>query len=107
MKTLNVKVKRYIPERGTYETETHPVPYEKDMSLLMALQYLYEEKDIHFRHSCDVGLCAICLMKVNGKPRLACKEIIERPDEIVVVEPMETFPALRDLVVSMEKKGKE
>ncbi len=104
MDMLTVKVKRYKPEKGGFDLETFQVPYEKDMSLLMALEYLYEEKAVHFRHSCDVGLCAICLVKVNGKNRMACKEIIERTDEVLVVEPIETFPPIRDLVVTLEKK---
>jgi succinate dehydrogenase/fumarate reductase-like Fe-S protein len=107
MEMLNVKVKRYIPEKGSFDLESFQVPYEKDMSLLMILQYLYEEKGVHFRHSCDVGLCAICIVKMNGKNRLACKEIIDRQDEIIVVEPVETFPPIRDLVVSLEKRREE
>ncbi len=107
MEMLTVKVKRYIPEKSSFELETYQVPYEKDMSLLMALEHLYEEKGVHFRHSCDVGLCAICMVKVNGKNRLACKEIIERSDEMIVVEPVQTYPPIRDLVVTMEKGGEE
>lgn len=77
------------------------------MSLLMVLERLYEEKSIHFRHSGDVGLCAICIVKVNGKNCLACKEIIGCPDETIVVEPLETFSPIRNLVVTMEKWGEE
>lgn len=103
MEMLAVKVKRYIPEKSDFLVQTFQVPYEKDMSLLMVLEHLYEEKGVHFRHSCDVGLCAICIMKVNGKNRLACKEIIQGTDEIMVVEPVETFQPIRDLVVTLEK----
>ena len=107
MEMLTVKVKRYVPEKGSSDLESFQIPYEKGMSLLMVLEYLYEEKDVHFRHSCDVGLCAICIVKVNGKNRLACKEIIDRSDEVLVVEPLETFRPIRDLVVTLEKKGGE
>lgn len=103
MEMLTVKVKRYIPEKSNFEVQAFQVPYEKDMSLLMVLEHLYEEKEVHFRHSCDVGLCAICIMKVNGKNRLACKEIIQGTDEVLVVEPVENFQPLRDLVVTLEK----
>lgn len=105
MAMLAVKVKRYIPEKSDFEVQTFQVPYEKDMSLLMVLEHLYEEKGIHFRHSCDVGLCAICIMKVNGKNRLACKEIIQGSDEVLIVEPVDTSQPIRDLVVTLEKNG--
>jgi succinate dehydrogenase / fumarate reductase iron-sulfur subunit len=106
MEMLNVKVKRFIPEKGGFDLESYQVPYEKDMSVLMVLEHLYEEKGVHFRHSCDVGLCAICMVRVNGKNRLSCKEIIQRTDEVLVVEPVETFQPVRDLVVTLEKEAK-
>ncbi len=107
METLTVNVKRYVPETSEFRLETFQVPYEKDMSLLMVLEHLYEEKGVHFRHSCDVGLCVICMVKVNGKNRLSCKEIIQRTDEVLVVEPVETFQPIRDLVVTLEREGKQ
>ncbi len=105
MEMLTVKVKRYVPEKESFNLESFQVPYEKGMSLLMVLEYLYEEKDVHFRHSCDVGLCSICVVRLNGKNCLACKELIDRTDEVLVVEPPETSRPIRDLVVTMEKKG--
>lgn len=102
MEMLSVKVKRYDPEKRDFIQESHEVPFEKDMSVLMVLEYLYEERGIHFRHSCDVGLCVICMVKVNGKNRLACTELVSNPDEVLTIEPVEKFTPIRDLVVSLK-----
>ena len=48
MEMLTVKVKRYVPEKGSSDLESFQVPYEKDMSLLMVLEHLYEEKESTF-----------------------------------------------------------
>lgn len=102
MDMLSVKVKRYDPEKRDFILESHQVPFEKGMSVLMVLEHLYEEKGIHFRHSCDVGLCVICMVKVNGKNRLACTEIVNNPEEGLAIEPVERFTPIRDLVVSLK-----
>jgi succinate dehydrogenase / fumarate reductase iron-sulfur subunit len=103
--TLTVKVKRFDPETKGFPVESYQIPFEKGMNLLMVLQYLYEEKGIAFRHSCDVGLCKVCMVKVNGKNRFACKEIIDHPSDVLVIEPVGGFDPVRDLVVSFDKAG--
>lgn len=103
MNTLTVKVKRYDPAKKNFFWESVKIPYEKGMSLLMALQYLYEEKDVHYRHSCDIGICTLCVVKVNGRNKLACKEILEQ-DEILLVEPFKRYGLIRDLVTILSER---
>jgi succinate dehydrogenase / fumarate reductase, iron-sulfur subunit len=59
--------------------------------------------DLAVRWNCKAGKCGSCSAEVNGKPRLMCmtrlSELpLERP---VTVEPMRSFPLLRDLVTDV------
>jgi succinate dehydrogenase / fumarate reductase, iron-sulfur subunit len=58
--------------------------------------------DLAVRWNCKAAKCGSCAAEVNGRPRLMCKT---RLDELeagtVTVEPMRTFPILRDLVTDV------
>jgi len=102
MKKIIVKLKKCKPEKNDFEEKTYQVPFKEQMTVLMALQYIYEKEGVVFRHSCDIGLCAICAVKVNGKNRLACKEIISNPDEVLTIEPAGKQKGIIDLVTALK-----
>lgn len=98
---LTVRVFRYDPSRDVEPRyETYQIPHWHKMTVLEALQYIYENfAPVAFRYSCrfmTVGLCQLCKVLVNGKEVLACKE--EVSDEMTV-EPLHSLPIIRDLVV--------
>jgi len=59
--------------------------------------------DLAVRWNCKAGKCGSCSAEVNGKPRLMCMtRLNELPlDEPVTIEPMRTFPPIRDLVTDV------
>lgn len=93
MKTINVKIKR-----GEAFQEFPDVPVEDGMSVMDVLEQLYETKDntlAFFRHeACHQEACGKCLVKVNGKVRLACGT---EADQDLVLEPWND-KVVRDLV---------
>jgi fumarate reductase iron-sulfur subunit len=103
--TMTFKVFRYRPEhRPEPYFDEYDVPYREDMVVLDALNYVKDELDgsLTYRWSCRMGVCGSCGMMVNFVPRLTCstflREFYPKP---VVVEPLENFPVVRDLVVDM------
>jgi succinate dehydrogenase / fumarate reductase, iron-sulfur subunit len=52
------------------------------------------------RWNCKAGKCGSCSMEINGKPRLSCMTRMNSfaPDETITVQPLKTFPVIRDLV---------
>jgi succinate dehydrogenase / fumarate reductase iron-sulfur subunit len=59
--------------------------------------------DLACRWNCKAGKCGSCSAEINGRPRLMCMTRLtdlplERP---VVVEPMQTFPKIKDLVTDV------
>jgi succinate dehydrogenase / fumarate reductase, iron-sulfur subunit len=53
--------------------------------------------------SCLEEVCGACSMRINGKPRQACSALVEQLAQPIVVEPMDTFPVVRDLIVDRER----
>jgi succinate dehydrogenase / fumarate reductase, iron-sulfur subunit len=59
--------------------------------------------DLACRWNCKAGKCGSCSAEVNGKPRLMCMTRMDEfpPGETVTIEPMRSFPHIRDLVTDV------
>ena len=75
------------------------------MVVLDAVHHIQAESagDLACRWNCKAGKCGSCSAEINGKPRLMCMtRLSDLPlDEPVTVEPMKTFPLIRDLVTDV------
>ena len=59
--------------------------------------------DIACRWNCKAGKCGSCSMEINGKPKLACMTRLSdyEETETITVQPLKTFPIIRDLVTDV------
>ena len=59
--------------------------------------------DLAVRWNCKAGKCGSCSAEVNGHPRLMCMTRLNELNlaEPVTVEPMRSFPPIRDLVTDV------
>ena len=94
-----VKLFRFDPtkdKRPRYET--YEAPYKNKMRILGALQYVEKELGVGFayRYGCQTRRCGLCGVLVNGQPKLACWEPVEKE---MTIEPLPYFPVIRDLVI--------
>ena len=75
------------------------------MVVLDALHWIQAHlaPDLAVRWNCKAAKCGSCSAEVNGQPRLMCKtRLSDFPDgEAITVEPMRTFPLIRDLVTDV------
>ena len=86
-----------------------PEDYETDvtegMVVLDAIHQIQAESagDLACRWNCKAGKCGSCSAEVNGMPCLMCmKRLADLPlDEPVTIEPMHSFPIMRDLVTDV------
>ncbi|MGL4716432.1 MAG: succinate dehydrogenase/fumarate reductase iron-sulfur subunit [Aeromonas sp.] len=102
---MEIEILRYRPEQDNEPwMQTFQVPYQREMSLLDALQYIKDHLDstLSFRWSCRMAICGSCGMMVNGVPKLGCKAFLRDylPGKMTI-EPLNNFPIERDLVVDM------
>jgi succinate dehydrogenase / fumarate reductase iron-sulfur subunit len=59
--------------------------------------------DLAIRWNCKAGKCGSCSMEINGRPRLSCmtRMNVYGPDETITVQPLKTFPVIKDLVTDV------
>jgi len=59
--------------------------------------------DLACRWNCKAGKCGSCSAEINGKPRLMCMTRMSQLNlfEPITVEPMRTFPPIKDLVTDV------
>ncbi len=90
-------------EEGRFEE--FDVPVEEGMVVLDALHWIqgHEAPDLAVRWNCKAAKCGSCSAEVDGRPSLTCKTRLSDfdLDEPITVEPMRTFPLIRDLVTDV------
>jgi succinate dehydrogenase / fumarate reductase iron-sulfur subunit len=62
-----------------------------------------QANDLSCRWNCKAGKCGSCSAEINGVPRLMCMTRLDQVplDQPVIVEPMQTFPLVKDLVTDV------
>jgi succinate dehydrogenase / fumarate reductase iron-sulfur subunit len=90
---------------GPTRFDDFDVPVEEGMVVLDALHWIQGNAapDLAVRWNCKAAKCGSCGAEVNGRPRLTCKTRLSDfdPAEPITVEPMRTFPLIRDLVTDV------
>jgi succinate dehydrogenase / fumarate reductase iron-sulfur subunit len=83
-----------------YSTEV-----SEGMVVLDAIHQIQAEQanDLAVRWNCKAGKCGSCSAEINGMPKLMCMTRLNTLDlsKPVTVEPMRSFPSIRDLVTDV------
>jgi succinate dehydrogenase / fumarate reductase, iron-sulfur subunit len=63
----------------------------------------FQANDLAVRWNCKAGKCGSCSAEINGHPRLMCMTRMNSlpPDKPITLEPMRTFPLIKDLVTDV------
>lgn len=100
---IKVRVFRYDPEHDPNpHYKSYEVPYQEKMRVLDVLHYIHDHYDgsLAYRWICRAGQCGSCTIMINGKPGLACRT---EATVQMLLEPIDIFPIVKDLVVDLEK----
>ncbi len=93
-----------VEQASRYETYLVPEEGWMNLTVLDTLRYICEHLDpgLSFRESCRVkAICNICMVRMNKKTVLACDTLSTAE---MLIEPIENYPLLKDLVVSFSDK---
>jgi succinate dehydrogenase / fumarate reductase, iron-sulfur subunit len=62
-----------------------------------------QANDLAVRWNCKAGKCGSCSAEINGRPRLLCMTRLDELalDRPVTLQPMQTFPLIKDLVTDV------
>jgi len=103
MKTATFKIWRGDQNIG--EFKNYPAEVSEGMVVLDAVLQIQARhaNDLACRWNCKAGKCGSCSAEVNGMPRLMCMtRLSEIPlDKPITIEPMKTFPIVRDLATDV------
>jgi succinate dehydrogenase / fumarate reductase iron-sulfur subunit len=92
-------------DRNSGGFKDYTTPVTEGMVVLDAVHQIQAEQasDLAVRWNCKAGKCGSCSAEINGMPRLMCMTRLNQIplDQPVKVEPMKTFPLIRDLVTDV------
>lgn len=99
------KFKIWRGDRKGGEFEEYSTETSEGMVVLDAVHQIQAESanDLACRWNCKAGKCGSCSAEVNGMPKLMCMtRLDELPlEEGVTIEPIRTFPIIKDLVTDI------
>jgi succinate dehydrogenase / fumarate reductase, iron-sulfur subunit len=85
--------------------EDYGTPVEEGMVVLDAVHRIQAQQapDLALRWNCKAGKCGSCSAEINGMPKLMCMTRLSNLDlnMPIILEPMHTFPLIRDLVTDV------
>ncbi|UHA74572.1 succinate dehydrogenase iron-sulfur subunit [Paenibacillus sp. 481] len=99
------------PNAKSY-TEEFEIAYRPNMNVISALMEIQRNPvnsgggktaPICWESNCLEEVCGACSMVINGKPRQACTALVDKLEQPIRLEPMKTFPVVRDLVINRER----
>jgi succinate dehydrogenase / fumarate reductase, iron-sulfur subunit len=90
---------------GAGALKEYSTAVSEGMVVLDAVHRIQAEQapDLAVRWNCKAGKCGSCSAEINGKPRLMCMTRLSTLDlqQPVTIEPMKTFPLIKDLVTDV------
>ena len=101
--TATFKIWRGDAQGG--EFREYQARIDEGMVVLDAVHQIQAEQapDMAVRWNCKAGKCGSCSSEINGMPKLMCMtRLSDLPmDQPITVEPMHTFPLIKDLVTNV------
>jgi len=92
--------------------EDFAIPYKPNMNIISCLMEIQRNpKDVNgqavnpvvWENNCLEQVCGSCAVVVNGKTKMACSSLVDQFDQPITIEPMRSFPVLRDLIVDRRR----
>ena len=109
---VKIEILRQDTEGGASRTEKFSIPYRHGMNVISALMEIQKNPvtedgkkttPVAWDMNCLEEVCGACSMVINGRPRQSCSALIDQLTEPIRLEPMKTFPVVRDLQVDRSR----
>lgn len=110
--TVIFKIQRQDNPDSEPYFEEFELPYRQNMNVISALMEIRrnpvtkdgkETKPVTWDMNCLEEVCGACSMVINGRPRQSCTALVDKLEQPIVLEPMRTFPVIRDLQVDRSR----
>ena len=99
------------PDAAPFQEEFE-LEYRPNMNVISALMEIRRNPvntkgdkttPITWDMGCLEEVCGACSMVINGKPRQSCTALVDQLEQPIRLEPMRTFPVVRDLLVDRSR----
>jgi succinate dehydrogenase / fumarate reductase, iron-sulfur subunit len=111
-KKIHLIITRQTDSQSAPYTEEFMVPYRSNMNIISALMEIQKNPvntkgepstPVIWESVCLEEVCGACSMVINGKPRQACSSLIDQLEQPIRIEPLATFPVMRDLTIDRSR----
>ncbi|WP_413379252.1 succinate dehydrogenase iron-sulfur subunit [Alkalihalobacillus sp. 1P02AB] len=111
-KQVTFKIVRQDDQNSAPYEEEFVLDYRPNMNVISALMEIRRnpinskgEKTtpVAWDMNCLEEVCGACSMVINGKPRQSCTALVDQLTQPITLEPMKTFPVVRDLMVDRSR----
>ena len=109
---IKLIIKRQDNNESKPYYEEFEIPYKENLNVIACLMYIRRnpvnakgEKTtpVTWDMNCLEEVCGACSMVINGQARQSCSAIIDQLEQPIKLEPMSTFPVIRDLQVDRSR----
>lgn len=111
-KTIKLIIKRQKDANSQPYEESFEIPYSENLNVIACLMEIRRnpindkgEKTtpVTWDMNCLEEVCGACSMVINGRARQSCSAIVDQLEQPIRLEPMNTFPVIRDLQVDRSR----
>ena len=105
---IRIIVKRQENPDSTSYDEEFVIPYRENLNVISALMEIRRNPvnangdkttPVAWDMSCLEEVCGACSMVINGEARQSCTALVDQLAQPIKLEPMSTFPVVKDLQV--------
>ncbi len=110
-KTVRFEIRRQDTADSQPYWESFVIDYRPNMNVISALMEIRRNPvnaegkkttPVNWEMVCLEEVCGACSMVINGRPRQSCTALVDQFTQPIKLEPMKTFPVVRDLIVDRE-----
>lgn len=111
-KFIQLRIKRQAgPDKPSY-WEEFKLPYRPNANIISCLMEIQrnpltaegkQTTPVVWDCNCLEEVCGACTMVINGKARQSCSALVDNFTQPITLEPMKSFPVIRDLMVDRSR----
>jgi succinate dehydrogenase / fumarate reductase iron-sulfur subunit len=110
--TVRLRVRRQEAPGAPARWEEFELVRTPNMNIIFALMQIQRRPvtadgrattPVFWESNCLEEVCGSCSMVINGKARQACSALVDQLEEPITLEPMHSFPVVRDLAVDRSR----
>lgn len=104
-------LRRERPSAPSY-WEEFELPHRPNLNVIVCLKEIQARPvnrrgetvaPVAWESNCLEEVCGICSQVINGRPRQACTALVDQLAQPIKLEPMASFPVVRDLIVDRSR----